>query len=301
MNAGYFFGTRVIVNPFFFLFLLAYALLGLFPQAVVAFAVLLTHELAHLVVAKGYGLEVPELELYPFGGVARVEGMSEADSHAISTMAVAGPLNNFFLAGLGILAERSGLLKSPLLVYFVDFNLGMAFFNFLPAMPLDGGLLYRLFLTRKIGYKKATAKMVKLGRSLGFLLASGSLLGAFMGMISPGLLWLALFLPVAAAREREGAMFTVWKDLAKKKEGLSKNGILSVEQLVVAESTSLKELLRHFLLGKYHLVMVADRDLEIRGILTEGEILAVCLRGDRLDRPVKELLDGHRPLAPGDG
>ncbi len=301
MIAGYFFGTRVVINPFFFLFLLAYALLGLLPQAVIAFTVLLTHELAHLVVAKGYGLAVPEMELYPFGGVARVEGMGEADPHAVSTMAVAGPLNNFFLAGLGLLAERSELFKSPLLVYFVNFNLGMAFFNFLPAMPLDGGIIYRLFLTRKIGYKKATAKMVNMGRSLGFLLASGSLLGAFMGIISPGLIWLALFLPVAAAREREGAMFTIWKDLAKKKDGLSKNGALLVEQLVVAENTPLKEILRHFLLGKYHVVMVAGRDLEIRGTLTEWEILAVCLQGDRLDRPVKELLDGCPRGHRGDG
>ena len=65
----------IYVHPVFFAVLAAYALGGHLTQAILAFLAISLHELTHAVVAEGYGLDVERLELWPFGGVARVHGL----------------------------------------------------------------------------------------------------------------------------------------------------------------------------------------------------------------------------------
>ena len=63
-------GTRVRVNGFFLLLLFALAWAERLAEGLTVFAVVLLHELGHVAAAKGYGVDVEEVELLPFGGVA---------------------------------------------------------------------------------------------------------------------------------------------------------------------------------------------------------------------------------------
>ncbi|MFF3906477.1 site-2 protease family protein [Streptomyces sp. NPDC001848] len=185
-----------------------YWLAGL-GAAVVFFASLLAHELAHAVVARRNGVAVDDIVLWLLGGVARLK--SEASNPAAELrIAGVGPLVSLLLGGLFLLgAWLLDLVSAPRLLvevvtWLAGINLLLAVFNALPAAPLDGGRLLRAFLWWRTGDRlRATAGAAAAGRVLGWLLVALGLV-VFMRGGGFGGLWLALigwFLIAAATAE----------------------------------------------------------------------------------------------------
>ncbi|MGW9026129.1 site-2 protease family protein [Streptomyces sp. NPDC055722] len=177
--------------------------------AVVFFASLLAHELAHAVVARRNGVVVDDIVLWLLGGVARLK--SEASSPAAELrIAGVGPLVSLLLGGLFLLgawllalSSAPGLLVE-VVAWLAGINLLLAVFNALPAAPLDGGRLLRALLWWRTGDRlRATAGASTAGRVLGWLLIALGLV-VFMRGGGFGGLWLALigwFLIAAATAE----------------------------------------------------------------------------------------------------
>ncbi|MFJ9012681.1 site-2 protease family protein [Streptomyces canus] len=177
--------------------------------AVVFFASLLAHELAHAVVARHNGVEVDDIVLWLLGGAARLK--TEASSPGVELrIAGVGPLVSLLLGGLFTLgawlldlASASGIVVE-MVAWLAGINVLLALFNALPAAPLDGGRLLRAFLWWRTGDRlRATAGATAAGRGLGWLLVVLGLI-AFMRTGAFGGLWLALigwFLIAAATAE----------------------------------------------------------------------------------------------------
>ncbi len=128
---------------------------------IIAFITLLLHELAHARAARKEGVQVLEVVIHPFGGLARLR--REPDNpRAEFKIAIAGPLASFlislFFFGLGYIFS---MLESNVFIYLclgvAVWNLLLAVFNLFPGYPLDGGRVLRAFLWRR-GYelKEAT-------------------------------------------------------------------------------------------------------------------------------------------------
>ncbi|MFF8994571.1 site-2 protease family protein [Streptomyces sp. NPDC014983] len=177
--------------------------------AVVFFASLLAHEVAHAVVARHNGVAVDDIVLWLLGGVARLK--SEASSPAAELrIAGVGPLVSLLLGGLFLLGTwLLALVSAPRLLvevtaWLAGINLLLAVFNALPAAPLDGGRLLRAFLWWRTGDRlRATAGATAAGRGLGWVLVALGLV-LFMRGGGFGGLWLALigwFLIAAATSE----------------------------------------------------------------------------------------------------
>jgi Zn-dependent protease len=122
-------------------------------STLVFFASILFHELAHAFTARREGVEVMEIVLHPFGGLARFR--REPDTpRAEFRIAIAGPFASFLLAlvfllltGLARFLEADILLPSLFLLFFG--NMLLAIFNLFPGYPLDGGRVLRAFLWRR--------------------------------------------------------------------------------------------------------------------------------------------------------
>ncbi|MFH8520431.1 site-2 protease family protein [Streptomyces gelaticus] len=185
-----------------------YWLTGL-GAAVVFFASLLAHELAHAVMARRNGVVVDDIVLWLLGGVARLK--SEASSPGAELrIAGVGPLVSLLLGGLFVLGtwllamvSAPGLLIE-VVAWLAGINLLLAVFNALPAAPLDGGRLLRAFLWWRTGDRlRATAGATAAGRFLGWLLITLGFVTFMRGGGFSGL-WLALigwFLIAAATAE----------------------------------------------------------------------------------------------------
>lgn len=177
--------------------------------AVIFFASLLAHEVAHAVVARRNGVEVDDIVLWLLGGAARLKSEASSPGRELRIAGV-GPLVSLLLGGLFTLAtwlldmaSASGIVVE-MAAWLAGINVLLAVFNALPAAPLDGGRLLRAFLWWRTGDRlRATAGATAAGRVFGWLLVVLGLV-AFMRTGAFGGLWLALigwFLITAATAE----------------------------------------------------------------------------------------------------
>ncbi|BCV24558.1 M50 family metallopeptidase [Gelria sp. Kuro-4] len=279
MRVGRILGVRIVLNNFFFLALLAYAWLGLLPEVLTLFGAALLHELAHMVVARAYGLTVREMELLPFGGVARIEDLDLAglDPETETAVALAGPAENVILAGAAWLLAGYGVWDLSSAGLFLRANLSLALFNLLPGLPLDGGRVLRALLSRHLPWRQATDLTARLGQALGALLVC---LGAAFYRERMAALTTALlggFLLAAAGEERRWAGLALLRYLARQRSRLATGEVLAGQPLVATTDTRLKEVVRAFAAGRYQLIWVVGEGHRLRGLLGEEEFVAAFL------------------------
>jgi len=114
------------------------------------FASIFLHELAHAVAARMENVQVLEIVLHPFGGLARFKHAPETP-RAEFRIAIAGPAASFLLAllFLGLMAIFNSLEASIIAALFFTLcllNFLLAVFNLFPGYPLDGGRVLRAYL-----------------------------------------------------------------------------------------------------------------------------------------------------------
>ncbi|MGJ9401984.1 site-2 protease family protein [Arthrobacter sp. KK5.5] len=124
-----------------------------FAYAVLLMLSVLIHELAHAVSAKAFGWPGARIVLTLWGGHTQF-GSFHATPGKSLLVALAGPVANFLLAGLGhafsVAAEPSGVV-GLLTTTLVWANFLVALFNVLPGLPLDGGRLVESLVWRATG------------------------------------------------------------------------------------------------------------------------------------------------------
>jgi len=142
---------------------------------VIYFLSLLAHELGHALAARSRGIHVRSIELFLFGGIARMVGYSRRpdDEFVISA---AGPLVTMILTVLfGMLAVYCAMVfpagSAPFCVakYSCLFNAILLVFNLVPGYPLDGGRVAQAILWQLTGRRALAAAIVT---AIGYLLAA---------------------------------------------------------------------------------------------------------------------------------
>jgi Zn-dependent protease/CBS domain-containing protein len=113
------------------------------------------HELSHALMGRTEGIEIEEIVLHPFGGLARLRTQPESP-RAEFRIAVAGPAASFIFS----LVAFAGMMLSATLKFnpgtaFFFFigagNLLLAVFNLFPGYPLDGGRVLRAIIWKRSG------------------------------------------------------------------------------------------------------------------------------------------------------
>ncbi len=177
--------------------------------SVAFFACLLTHELAHALVARRNGVKVGGITLWLFGGVSWLEGEPKS-AVAEALIAGVGPLTSLAVA---LIAFLLSLLPSPALVadlfgYLAFVNVALALFNLVPAFPLDGGRLLSSFFWWRLGSRqRGVHSAVRISRVFAYLMiAVGALLLVTVSVLNG--IWIAFigwFLLSAGSSEEVGA------------------------------------------------------------------------------------------------
>jgi Zn-dependent protease len=202
--------------------------------ALLLFASVLFHEMAHALAARGLGVPVRDITLHMFGGVASLEREPPTPGAEL-LIAVVGPLASIGLGiaslllaamGLALLdvhpggADAEGAIRAmgpftTLLMWLGPANIVVGLFNLVPGFPLDGGRILRAAIWKWTGdLGRATRATAVVGQVMGWgLVATGALMAfgvevPFFGTGLVGGLWLALigmFLRNAAVQSYLGA------------------------------------------------------------------------------------------------
>ncbi len=139
---------------------------------VLLYVSVLVHELAHCVVARGFGLPVRRVLLYPLGGYSEIEQEPGSPSRE-ALISGAGPVVSLAIAGLGYLLARviPPGLGHQLIAQLFFANLVVGIFNLLPGLPLDGGRIFRAGVWKITGRQvTATVAAAWAGRVLAIAL-----------------------------------------------------------------------------------------------------------------------------------
>ncbi|WP_236567770.1 MULTISPECIES: site-2 protease family protein [unclassified Nocardiopsis] len=209
----------------------ASAYLLAFVFAVLLYASVLVHELAHSVVARGYGLPVRRIVLYVLGGVSEIEREAPTPGREF-WIAFAGPLFSLLLAvggfGLYLFSDPRSVVGELLFQLWIA-NLLVGVFNLLPGLPLDGGRLLRAAVWKATGRPFAGSvaaawggRVLALGVvAMPFLLAwsAGGRLSPWAvvwGLVLGGFMWTGATEALRAARVRERIPALSVRDLLRR-------------------------------------------------------------------------------------
>lgn len=183
-----------------------YWLMGI-AGALLLFVCVLLHELGHALTARAFGIPVPGMTLFIFGGVAHIAREATRPSVELR-VAIAGPLVSVAIAaacrlGAGLVPAAMPLasVAVALLRYLAMINTGLLLFNLLPGFPLDGGRVLRAALWAMTGrWETATRIASVCGMAVGIGLMLLGVWAATQGGWSAGVwyLLLGLFLRNAA-------------------------------------------------------------------------------------------------------
>lgn len=170
-----------------------YWLVGI-ATAILLFVSVLIHELAHSLVAQHYGIPVPRITLFLFGGVSQIAAEPPAPASEF-WIAVVGPATSFVLAVFFWEIEPFFTTIQPLYAlveYLALLNLILAIFNLIPGFPLDGGRIFRALVWRITqNYHRATIAAGLSGRFVGFLMIFFGVWQALTGDLGGGI-WIAI-------------------------------------------------------------------------------------------------------------
>ena len=187
-------------------------------SAFLFFLSILLHELGHAAAARMNGIGIAGIDLFMFGGVARMRRDSTSPGVDLA-IAIAGPIVTLAIAGLcfvigaaavgvhdfvDVLRYRAvGPSAGTAVVADVGrINAILFVFNLLPGLPLDGGRVVRAIAWWRTGDRtRATLVTARSGRAVGYLIgAAGIYLAASGRSIASGvwLLFIAMFLAQAA-------------------------------------------------------------------------------------------------------
>jgi Zn-dependent protease/CBS domain-containing protein len=214
-------------------------------SALLLFASVLLHELAHSVVAKKGKLKVDKIVLFLFGGVSQISEEPKSAKEEFK-MAFAGPLVSFILGGifgviwLFIMFPLKSQVLSSIFGYLTLINFVLGVFNLLPGFPLDGGRILRAYWWYKTrDLHRATLLATNVGKGLSILMI---LLGAFQifsGYLIGGvwMVFIGFFLRQAAEAGYQRVLVQDLLSGVKVKELMSQNPIcvspeMSVSQVV---------------------------------------------------------------------
>tara|TARA_Y100001968_G_scaffold312270_1_gene335254 strand:- start:3328 stop:4593 length:1266 start_codon:yes stop_codon:yes gene_type:complete len=216
-------------------------IIGLITSLLLFISVLL-HELGHSFVAIREGVKVRSITLFFLGGVAFVE---KECSTAMGTfrVAIAGPLVSLSLAIFLSWSVQSANQINPLLANLLaqlgSLNFILAFFNLLPGLPLDGGIILKSLVWHFTGSQR---KGILVANSIGHFLSIACILLGFIIVFSAksiGGLWLIVmgWFGLSASRS-QSHMLNLQKMLVEiKTSHASRRGFRVLE-----DSESLKKL-----------------------------------------------------------
>lgn len=258
--------------------------------AMLLFASVLLHELAHSLVARARGLDARSITLFLFGGVSNLGGESKRPLTEF-VVAVVGPLTSLVVAGLAFGAAGlfgAGTRPGVVADYLATVNLLLGLFNLLPGFPLDGGRVLRALVWNATGsLRRATEVAVRVGQLVAYGFFAWGFWRVLDGELLSGL-WIAAigwFIHGAASAWLQQVV------IDQRLRGVRVRDVLRPDPSFVLPGESVARLVEEIMLPGYRRA-VPVVDGRVVGIVTLSDVRAVPPER-RASTTVAEIMGGR--------
>lgn len=296
------------------------------------FVSLVMHELGHALVARREGIGISGIDLWFFGGVAKMTRDSQSPGEEFR-VAAAGPLVTLVVVavciGASLLVQDGAALDvarlagdaeaSPtlaLLGFLATINAMLFLFNLVPAFPLDGGRIARSIVWKISGNRHSATRIAgRIGEGFAYLLIGIGIFLASRGELFDGL-WLAVLGWFIAQSARAAVASTAFTERI---DGITVADIMDAQPVSMPATTPLAQAQdEYFLRYRWDWFPVVDEQGRFLGVVRErrvdeeitagrpalavGELVEVADADDwrvPSDRPLESLLGDEHLRARG--
>ncbi len=226
------------------------------------FGSIVLHELGHAFAALRNGIGISSIQLWIFGGMARMDRESGSPA-AEFKVAVAGPLVTLaivvVLTAVGIAAVGAEEFREAVLIesgsgvsgvmamigWLASINLLVLVFNLLPAFPMDGGRIVRAIAWWRTGDRNAATRFAaNLGRVFAYIFIGGGLLMIAAGNTFGGI-WLGLIGFVINSSARAASMQT---KISGRISNLQVSDVMDRQPVAIPDELSVEQALDEYFL-----------------------------------------------------
>lgn len=226
------------------------------------FGSIVLHELGHAFAAVRNGIGISSIQLWIFGGMARMDRESDTPATEFK-VAAAGPAVTLaivvLLTAVGIAAagwhdfreaavvDRDAQISGALamVAWLATINAVILIFNLLPAFPMDGGRIALALAWWRTGNRtSATRFAATLGRVFAYLFIGAGLLMIFSGQVFSGV-WLALIGMVINGSARAASAQTA---ITGRIEGVRVADVMDREPVAIPGELSVEQALDEYFL-----------------------------------------------------
>jgi Zn-dependent protease len=259
-------------------------------SALLFFLSILLHEFGHAFVAIRNGIPIQGIDLWLFGGVAKLG--RDSDSPGVEfRIAVAGPVVTLVIAaiclGIGaLISSPAEVMESSqfddttqgatlaVLGYLASINIIVLLFNLIPGFPLDGGRIARAIAWKVTGDRnRATRFAGVLGRFVGWALVG---FGIFMVLAWDNLvggIWLG-FIGFFLAQAAGSAVAQA--DFSDRITGIRVSDVMDAEPVAVPDVMPVDQVdQEYFLRYGWPWFPVVDRSGRLVGVVSQEAIAGV--------------------------
>jgi Zn-dependent protease len=219
--------------------------------ALLFFVSLILHELGHALIARRNGIEVTGIDLWFFGGIAKMSRDSHSPGEEFR-IAAAGPFVTLLIVlicvGIGAALDGQSFIDAAvfdngatarpglvLLAWLATINAGLFVFNLVPGFPLDGGRIARAIAWKITGEKaKATRFAGRSGQIIAYAMAGLGVYLMLRGHVANGL-WLAVLALFLAQAARAAV---VQSDIDERLEGVTVGDVMDPHPFTVPADMS---------------------------------------------------------------
>jgi stage IV sporulation protein FB len=249
--------------------------MGYYIELLTLFGIVIIHELGHVVAAQHYGWKVTEIQLLPFGGVAIIDEQGSVTAGEEIVVALAGPLQNVLMISFALLMKSTALWDDGWVDYFVQANMGIALFNLLPILPLDGGRVLQAILSYSTPYYYTLKLTIWMSLVMSGVLLSASLYHYPVAGLNLNILVIAIFLLASNWYSYRNLNYKFIRFLIGRSSRadyiLSHGGL--AQPIVVLGELSVAHITKMFRREKYHLIYVLNKNGTIQAVVPEHRLI----------------------------
>ena len=251
-----------------FIFLLVICTLN--KQMLVGFIWVILHEAVHILVANNFGLRLSSFKIHITGAGTEIDDIDDLSENRKLILYVSGPLFNFVSAMVLLFLKNEYGLNVESSIWI---NLGLLFFNMLPAYPLDGVRIYEILLSKKILYKKAKKLLVRASFTVAAFIMIGFFLTIYIHKVNISLLLASVLLTYTTFLETEKTIYIIMGSIVRKSRRLISDGYIENKSISVYYKRDLIKVLSLVDRNKFNSFFVLDDDMRLLGIIYEDELI----------------------------
>lgn len=232
---------------------------------------LLIHEGFHLITGHVIFREGFRVFFLP-GGFRAVWKNVQPDKWAQCLISASGPAGNLLAAGIFAALQGRGEIYRDL----VRANLVIGLFNLIPLYPMDGGSILLVLLYNRIGSRHTLRVMQRIGYGIRVLLL---FVGIYILLVfqNPSLFITIALLPGIQSIKRSVSRLNL-DAFIRRKERILKKKAYPVRHILVLKEVRLGEALLLLDYDRYHVLLVADGELQVLFHVTEQQLLDALMR-----------------------